>query len=153
MKVVKFGFFSRVEVEINDEGIIDDAATSVFLRGHCHSFAIALHKETGWPIVGFETEADRKANLGPCHCAVYSPELDDYIDIEGKGAKTRMEFQEPAVQVIPLKVEDFGNLKSYMPPRPEVGAPYAKTVLTNLGCLIPYNTEESNGSHNQSDSR
>lgn len=35
------------------EGVLDDAARHTFTHGHCHSLALALHAETGFPLVAF----------------------------------------------------------------------------------------------------
>lgn len=143
MKVTRFGFFGRVEVEINDNGVIDDEATGVFLQGHCHSLALALHRRTGWPIVGLENDLDRLEKSPPSHCVVYCPQLDDYIDIEGPGAMKRMEeYSEISTKL--LMPDEVFHLEGYLQPCLAVGEPYAETVLTELAPVLQSQSEGSN---------
>lgn len=59
-------------------GVIDETAEHVFTRGQCHALALAIHDETGWPIVGIAGDG----NHHPGHCAIERPD-GRIIDITG----------------------------------------------------------------------
>lgn len=71
----------------NGNGILDRAAHTCFTKGQCHSFAVSMHDKTGWPMIGIGS-----TTASPAHFIVYSPVIDDYIDIDGPGALERWEF-------------------------------------------------------------
>lgn len=50
------------EVFYATPGVMDDQARAAFSFGHCHSLALALHRRTGWPLLGLSRH-DRQANL------------------------------------------------------------------------------------------
>lgn len=142
MIVKRFEWGCPVDVEINDQGVIDEEAEKVFTRGQCHSLALALHRQTGWPIIGFIDRYDDPEIPG--HCVVYCPQLDEYVDICGIGALIRWQKRWDA-KPIPLATEAVENgLKAYLPIQPEVAEPFAKTVLAKLldihGELVIQNT-------------
>ena len=135
MKIERFGPFGYIgTVEINDIGRIDYDVEQVFVRGQCHSFALALHQETDWPIVGFvaQAEDDGDTKDSPGHCAVYCPQLDEYIDVRGHGAKQRYETLFGPTEVVPIPANEVHTLKHYLPIRPDAAKPFVKTVLANL---------------------
>lgn len=38
-------------VDADGFGVIDETAQRVFTQGQCHTLALALHEQTGWPLV------------------------------------------------------------------------------------------------------
>jgi hypothetical protein len=82
---------------------ISENTRSVFLTGHCHSLALAIHQKTGWPMVGivaqqsgnprksldamFDEPLDMRA-VGRrwVHMGVLSPE-GDFVDIDGASSQ------------------------------------------------------------------
>lgn len=67
-------------------GEIDNAARNIFSMGGCHILAVAIHDETGWPIVGV-TDPDNVFGdrLGGGSCVHYCVKAPDgkLIDIDG----------------------------------------------------------------------
>lgn len=112
--------------EVSDSGAVDYNAVRVFTRGHCHSFALALHKLTGWPMFGIGCTPN-----SPSHCVVYCPQLDEYIDIEGAGVKERWADQFER-QFCALEAGQIPDLIGYREPDVESALPFAKTVLQSL---------------------
>ena len=133
MKIEYFGDFgTRVPVELNEDGVIDEDVIKTFVCGHCHSFALTLHKKTGWPIVGFICEETNDTPNSPGHCAVYCPQLDDYIDVSGPGAFERYRDDNGDTEVKFFAVEEIPQFDGYLPLRTEVAEPFAETVLHEL---------------------
>lgn len=66
-------------------GVVDENARTTFTNGQCHSFALALHKRTGFPLVGVQ----KGWWPGYGHFMVHDTDRDLYLDIEG--AKTEDE--------------------------------------------------------------
>lgn len=55
MKLRTYGLFgTRIVVDLPDDGDLTPEARWVFTNGHCHSFALALRKLTGWKLVAQE---------------------------------------------------------------------------------------------------
>jgi len=69
--------WSDAEFELTP-GIIGPKARHVFVSGHCHSLALAIHEATGWDVIG--------DNWRPCpgHVAVRIPDDGSILDIQGK---------------------------------------------------------------------
>lgn len=40
------------DVDVREDGVLDEDVVEVFTSGHCHAFALALHKAFGWEVVG-----------------------------------------------------------------------------------------------------
>lgn len=116
------------DVELNESGEVDSNAVIAFTRGHCHSFALAMHQETGWPIFGIGTAFFNDDEPG--HCVVYCPQLDDYIDIEGPGVEGRWPHLFEHVQLV--TAEQAANFRTYRKAQVEIAKPFVKTVLQNL---------------------
>jgi hypothetical protein len=113
------------------KGVIDNAAKTVFTRGHCHSFAYALHELTGWTIAGVSGDA-----YSPAHCVVWCAELDDFVDIGGPGAVERefppRRYGKPDIYYYDYEPEAVLNFYAYRDAEVEDAMPFAKTVLTSL---------------------
>jgi hypothetical protein len=97
--------------ELPDDGEITEDVITAFMNGHCHSFALAMHQETGWPIMGIRYGSIFSS---PGHCVVYCPQLDDYIDIEGPGALKRSRRNDTAPCL--LEVGEIADLDGYRAP-------------------------------------
>lgn len=113
---------------LNAEGRVDDTAKDAFLRGQCHSFALAMHGLTGWPIFGVGYGAGHKS---PSHFLIYCPDTDDYLDIDGPEADVRYAYlfrQEVSV----FNAEETRNPPSYLPCFPEKALPFVRTVLADF---------------------
>ena len=117
-------------------GVIDRDATRVFLSGQCHSLALALHRLTGWQIVGLYGWDD-EFPLTPGHVVVRD-EQGEYVDVEGRGALTRYEkriargLKRDKVQVRDIEPEEYDMLEGYFAAQPDLAMPFAKTVLRGL---------------------
>ncbi|WP_439377855.1 hypothetical protein [Amycolatopsis lexingtonensis] len=61
-------------------GVIDSDAVYAFENGQCHALAIALHEETGWPLV--QVGVGRMYAGVPSHWMVETP-AGDLLDING----------------------------------------------------------------------
>ena len=57
-----------------------------FTNGNCHSFALALHKLTGWPMFGLYKD-DEYPDI-PHHIVVRTPR-GAFLDVQGRGANRR----------------------------------------------------------------
>lgn len=152
-----FGMFGRRTTTDLIEGVIDSDARNVFMRGQCHSFALAMHRETGWPIVGFKDEEDYHDSPG--HCAVFCPQLNEYVDVEGVGAKERRDESAArhgkTIKVIPIKPYKIGKLKDYLPIKAREARPFAKTVVKRIVAEHGQTVLQNGGDHgtnHQSDS-
>lgn len=117
------------ELHLTDSGeaIIDKNAQFAFTRGHCHSLALAIHQETGWPIFGI----GEGWGGAPLHCIVFAPEINDYIDIDGPGVKDRFgRIFEDKLQLI--EVGRIPHLTGYLRPEPDAAKPFARKVLSEI---------------------
>ena len=132
MKKVIFPYYNWYGVEeeeltvIDGFGVIDDAAITVFSQGQCHSLALAIHKLTGWRIIG----AGGPDPNSPWHCLVYHPTRKGYIDI--KGFREHHGQRRVVNKRLPLKTINKG-MDKYLPLQVEDAIPFAKTVLRDLG--------------------
>jgi len=119
-------------------GIINDEAVTCFTRGQCHAFAVALHDETGWPIIGIGGYPE-----SPSHFVVYSPKIDDFVDIEGPGA-LRRDGGEHYQMLKEFDKKEAIRPRLYMPPNYEAARPFVKTVLEEIEAM-PEQTRKKNG--------
>ena len=126
------------EYEVRADGVIDDNAVQAFTRGHCHSLALALHQETGWPLFGMysEEEGNMSHENGdtPSHVLVQMPN-GDFLDIEGTGAVENWQQSWPTtepVKVTEAEVLGFSKI-DYKEPNVEAARPFAKTLLSKYG--------------------
>lgn len=138
MKTFKFLQWSflgtrRVPMTLT-EGVVDQAASVVFNHGQCHSMALALFHETGWPIVGFQDEND--THDSPGHCAVYCEALDECVDVDGIGAHARYEARCAraglGVKVRAIKPSKMRKLRDYLPIKARKARPFAKAVVQQI---------------------
>ena len=131
-------FGTRVPVRLPDDGSIDDNVERAFTNGHCHSFALAVHGMTNWPIMGLiSTTGDSEDSPG--HCVLFDPKRNDYFDIGGYGAKERWKANveewwgaDIEVKEVLITPADISNFTAYMEPEVEVARPFAKTLLAGL---------------------
>lgn len=120
----------NVKIRDNGKGVIDQSAVTAFTRGDCHSFAIAMHDRTGWPIIGIGGETHT-----PGHFVLYDPEIDDYVDIEGPGALDRWDY------LARIMIREFDRTEVLAPPvyykncDPELAKPFVQTVLEEVDTL------------------
>jgi hypothetical protein len=94
-----------------------------FMSGQCHSLALAIHEETGWPLYGL----GREWEIG--HVVVESPR--GFLDIQGLNALARWQkIWGEDEEAIPLEVEDVrAPLEGYHPPQVEDARPFARRLL------------------------
>lgn len=76
---------TTVELPANRGGLVmlgelDANARLTFMNGQCHSFAVALHEHTGWPIIGVAW-SEMWGDFG--HFVCYDEDNDRYVDITG----------------------------------------------------------------------
>lgn len=129
MVLQKWLFGEAHNVEINDQGFIDDQVVDVFENGHCHSLALAINQLTGWPMFGLVAPAAHNKPESPGHVVVKTNK-GAYLDISGKGALTRWRgFHRNNVEVYPIDPEKANTLLNYLPANVEAAIPFAKTVL------------------------
>jgi hypothetical protein len=114
-----------IELNVTSPDPDSEGASLAFTRGQCHSFALALHQETGWPIFGVGHGTDRGS---PGHFIVYCADTDDYIDIDGAGADERFRYLFKYGSRI-FTAEETRNAVDYLPCFPEVALPFARKVL------------------------
>lgn len=115
--------------ELKADGTIDHAAEMAFTRGHCHAFALAMHRETGWPMFG--------VGPTPNHFLVYCPSLDTYIDIDGPGAELRWKYLFEGGQKMFNAEQVMNELDCYCKCMPEIAEPFVKRVLADLLPIVP----------------
>jgi hypothetical protein len=114
---------ANIEWTDDGKGIIDSDAIKAFSWGWCHSFAYAMHDVTGWPIIGLGGEVN-----SPGHFVVYDPEIDDFVDIQGRGALDRYEHL-----AYNMRVWDSQELPEfYRPIDKKLAEPFVRSVLEKL---------------------
>ena len=100
------------EIKISEKGRIDSNAKTAFTNGQCHSLAYAIHKLTGWPMVGlrgYEYDEDGGDDWGRdyfdpgSHVVVESPK--GLLDIDGLGARERWQSKFGEMYEIPIDPE------------------------------------------------
>lgn len=112
---------------IRQDGVIDAEAKYAFTRGHCHSLALALHKITGWPLVGLFPEFNPYI---PTHIVVRSPR--GLLDIEGLGADLEWVGRRAcnAVDMTEASVARlYAEPDCYLEPEIDVAMPFAQRLL------------------------
>ncbi len=77
---------------------LEGACESRFLDGECYAFAIALHRGTGWPIIGLMNGEEIR------HAAVQRP---DGLFHDARGAVSEAEFVEPFGGIPPLTLRSL----------------------------------------------
>ena len=120
--------------ELPSDGSINDEVFEAFTTGHCHSLALALNKLTGWPIYGAGAPWDTEDS--PAHVFVKHPsgrfvDITGFMDANKEGSRWLKKIYNIH------KVKDAYNLDAYFDPQPKFAMPYAKTVLANVGGLMP----------------
>lgn len=103
----------------------------VFTRGHCHSLALALHKLTGWPLVGlFDGNAPKGC---ASHVCVLTPE-NKVLDIGGADADHRWEYFCNVEKITEARIKEWEDMREleghgYTRRNVEGAIPFAKRVL------------------------
>lgn len=128
-KVSHWGWIGQTESEINNNGVIDEQARRVFVRGQCHALALAIRELTGWPLFGLVDRRDGNSQRSPGHVVVRTPS-GAYIDINGKGAAGRWKKRYPRAKLYRLYPCRIRNgMRGYLPADIKAATPFAKTVL------------------------
>ena len=107
----------------------------VFIYGNCHSFALAVHKLTGWPLLGVFRPSDMRDGM-PSHVIVEDP-LGRYVDIEGFRYPQEFEEDWHATSIKPVNpwhirawIRRRNKTGSgYRPTRVKDSMPFARKVL------------------------
>lgn len=86
-----------------EPGVIDEAAITCFTRGQCHALALAIHEQTGWPLI----QAGWDEKSGPDHWLVRHPS-GKLLDITGLSDES--EVCEFWGKVWPGSVEDLDHV-------------------------------------------
>lgn len=122
--------------DLKDDGTIDDSASEVFTHGHCHSFAYALHRLTGWQLVGLYHPCQPLGDCTPWHCCVETPS-GDVLDIDGGNALQRFEEYGCTIKrsLTEADVLNFERI-DYLPINIEAAMPFAINALSRYN-LIP----------------
>jgi hypothetical protein len=118
------------KVFLLEEGKLDTASWLVFLSGHCHSLALALNANTGWPLVAIEDA------FAVCvHVAVRSPS-DRIVDITGAHAPTQMiQAISGGGRIRPINKDDLDRLPEthgWAEPAPAVATAWVEPVLARM---------------------
>jgi hypothetical protein len=128
---------TRILTVDGGKGVIDDAARDAFTHGQCHSLAIALHDLTDWPIIGIGGDPD-----SPNHFVVYSPKIDDFIDIGGPGAFSR-DYGEHLSMLKEFTRDEAIHPEYYLKANLKAAKPFAKTIYEQISAL-PTTTKRDN---------
>jgi hypothetical protein len=114
-KVWNFGIPMEMTLEA---GEVNSLASTVFMNGQCHSLALAIHRLTGWPMLGL---LDREKDI--MHVIVQSPQ--GYFDVNG----VKPELWKHPYEVVEIRPEEVLNLEGYFKPQPRRAKSFAKTLL------------------------
>lgn len=128
-KIKHWGFIGLTETEINNKGMLNNDAKRVFVRGQCHSLALAIREITGWPLYGLVDREDGNTSTSPSHVVVRTPN-GAYIDVNGPGAVKRWRKQYPRTKLCrmyPSRIKQ--GLGNYLPLDVSAARPFAKAVL------------------------
>jgi hypothetical protein len=112
----------------SDPGLIEH----IFTRGHCHSFALAVHELTGWPIVGLFVDYDSMA----WHCVNRTPD-GRLFDILGLGVEERWANAANIRELTTADIDRYmraywdGNV-GYLPCNVEGAKQFAKEVIRRV---------------------
>lgn len=116
------------------DGRIDRDVISVFTSGHCHSFALAMHKLTGWKMVAVCLPGEYidvpTVDEAPSHVMVQHPS-GKYVDIHG--------FRDPHTdypsvrRMASVSRKDIMGFRGYYSPNIKIAMPYVHTVLSKIG--------------------
>jgi hypothetical protein len=71
-------------VFVLEEGKLDHAALTAFVGGQCHGLALAIHEETGWPLIGVD-DSD-----GMCEHICVRREDGRLVDVTGAHTEAEM---------------------------------------------------------------
>ena len=134
MKNIKSGPFhvryfehGTADLTVDDDGfgIIDKTAQDCFTMGQCHSLALALHAETGWPLELWRDTDSWFAEW--THITVAHPD-GGHIDINGWWRKDRTRYGVPE----PSTAAQVRRLPGHFPIRTRAAKPFVRTLLRSL---------------------
>lgn len=106
-------------------GAWDDTARFAFSAGHCHSFAMALHDRTGWPILAMSGKYSGYTNLQ--HMVVVMPD-GKWLDARGiqePDRENHIHFQPMTLQ----EIQSMKDLKGWKKPQMEVAQEFVDAFL------------------------
>lgn len=136
MKISRWGYDDIITLDnLDNRGRIGKKAIDIFTNGQCHSFALAIHKLTGWDIYGLVDYSQDDCKSAPGHIVNRFRDTRDYIDIEGLGALKRRKEWYPKTKVIKLSEYSLHNLICYLPIEAEKAMPFAKNLLLKIGVI------------------
>jgi hypothetical protein len=117
-------------------GVLDDVAVDVFVMGNCHSFAVALHRLTGLPLVRAHNES-RPDREPWWHAGVrYGG---DFVDVRGRKPMDPDQLDEDVAGAVYEEVpESFFavDCDDRMPLRVDDALPFARALAIREGIPI-----------------
>ena len=122
---------TKKRIRLNDKGIIDTNAITAFMKGHCHSLALAINRIKSFPIIAIKDSVDSFDS--PSHLCVKTK--DDYLDIIGLGAIERAKQKWNIIGVQEVKPEQVYAFERYLKPRPDLAMRFAMSLLREQGLV------------------
>ena len=123
--------------ELPADGTINRNAEHAFTRGQCHAFALAMHRLTGWQLIGlFEDKWEWRDYLEgvdtPGHVVVQSPD-GHYVDVTGTNALEEWRGYYPDADPKPLTEKEVMELSTinYGEPDVESATLFANWMINN----------------------
>lgn len=120
---------------------LDPAALLVFLGGHCHSLAVAVHAHNGWPLVAVDRHRDGRR----VHVAVRNPD-GHVVDIAGRHTDAELQAAvDGGVAITEITTTDVDALHrdlGWAKARPDLARPWVAIALdpTTTSRLGPMTT-------------
>jgi hypothetical protein len=114
-------------------GVLDDRAALAFTNGHCHSLALALHREAGGEMVGFKTTET------PFDHILVRSHHGQLIDIGGSRAPAEViasggDLVEISTGTLERLVTEYG----WVPPDPEIALAWVAPLLERVAADEPH---------------
>lgn len=136
------GWIGKTTIEIDADGkVLNADALMAFTHGQCHSFALAVHKLTGWTLAaiafddsyfGREDIYSGERDAEPAHILCLTPE-GRLFDIHGLDAADNLSRAEKEYRVQPTDEVRIRSLETYLIPNLEAALPFARTLLEAHG--------------------
>jgi hypothetical protein len=114
-----FGYTIKCDITSSSK---EEEIKRVFSYGNCHSLALAMHKLTGWPLMGVYRKSDMYDGI-PSHVVVKDP-LGRYVDVEG--FRYPSEFEQDWVATS-LKLVNPWHIRAWIRRRNKTGCGYRPT--------------------------